>query len=99
MRMGALSGRGEILIQGAVQGHVRYSIDECHNGGLDGRCGRIAGDDALLRVMCDRATDVQLRCNSALFEIHMSSYILGRGSAEVSVGCSRPANAALSAVA
>ncbi|MFZ1425517.1 MAG: hypothetical protein WAS21_01970 [Geminicoccaceae bacterium] len=50
-RVGALSGRGEILIGGISRGLVSYAIDECHHGGVDGRQGRITGDDALLRAI------------------------------------------------
>ncbi|MFZ1430396.1 MAG: hypothetical protein WAS21_26925 [Geminicoccaceae bacterium] len=86
VRLGALSGRGEILIGGAPRGHVRYAIDECHRGGLDGRTGTIIGDDALLRAIWEHAGDIQLRCAVGLVAIHMGSYVMERGSAVVTVG-------------
>lgn len=86
VRLGALSGHGEILIGGAPRGHVRFAIDECHQGGLDGRTGTIIGDDILLRAIWEHAGDIQLRCAIGLVAIHMRSYVMDRGSAVVTVG-------------
>ena len=85
VRLGALSGRGEILIDGLARGWVSYAIDECHQGGADGRQGRITGEDALLRAIWDHSADIQLRCPAAVLTIHLSSYVVGRGSAVVAV--------------
>lgn len=85
-RLGVLSGRGEILIGGVQGGQVSYAIDECHQGGADGRQGRVTGDDALLRAIWEHAADIQLQCPAGIFAIHMSSYVVGRGSAVVTVG-------------
>lgn len=85
-RIGALSGQGEILIAGVCRGHVRYAIDECHQGGLAGRQGRITGDDALLQAICEHAFEVLLSCPAGRFTIHLRSYVVGRGSAVVAVG-------------
>ena len=82
-RVGALSGRGDILIGGTVRGRVVYAIDECHQGGSDGRRGRILGEDVLLREIWDHHVSEQLSCSAGIFAIHLSSYVLGRGSAAV----------------
>jgi len=60
VRLGALSGRGEVLIGGIPHGQVHYAIEECHQGGLGGRRGQITGDDQLLRAIWDQAFEVQL---------------------------------------
>jgi hypothetical protein len=99
VRLGALSGRGEILIGGISRGSVSYAIDECHQGGVDGRQGRITGDDELLRAIWDHATDIQLRCPAGVFVIHMSSYVLGRDSAVVAVKGLQPGATAVLAAA
>ncbi len=98
-RLGALSGRGEILIGGVHGGQVSYAIDECHHGGVDDRHGRITGDDALLRAIWDRAADIQLHCPAGCFAIHMGSYVVGRGSAVVTVGGPQSAATAVLAAA
>ena len=72
---------------------------ECHHGGVDGRQGRITGDDALLRTIWDHATDIQLRCPAGVFTIHMSSYVLGRGSVVVAVEGPQPGPTAVLAAA
>jgi hypothetical protein len=98
VRLGALSGRGEILMGGIARGQVSYAIDECHHGGADGRQGRITGDDALLRAIWEHAADIELRCAAGVFAIHMSSYVVGRGSAVVAVkGLQPDATAVLAA--
>ncbi len=86
-RVGALSGRGEILIGGMVRGPVSYAIVECdhRDAGDRGRAGRIAGEDALLREIWDHAFDVQLSCASGLFELYIGSHVLGSGEALVSL--------------
>ncbi len=97
VRLGALSGRGEILIGGISRGSVSYAIDERHHGGVDGRQGRIMGEDALLRAIWDHTTDIQLHCSAGVFAIHMSSYVVGRGSAVVAVTEAQPSSTALAA--
>lgn len=86
VRLGALSGRGEVLIGGIPHGEVQYAIDECHQGGLGGRRGQITGDDELLRAIWDQAFEVQLASAAGPIAISMTSYVVGRGSAEVAVG-------------
>lgn len=85
VRLGALSGRGVILIGGISRGRVSFAVDGCHHGGVDYRQGRITGDNILLREIWDHASDVLLRCPAGVFAIHMSSYVVGRGSAVVAV--------------
>ena len=84
-RVGALSGRGEILIGGVARGHVHYAIDECRQGGLEGRHGSITGDDTLLREIWEHAFEVQLSCVAGIFPVQMRSYVLGRGYAAIAV--------------
>ena len=86
VRLGALSGRGEVLIGGIPHGQVHYAIEECHQGGLGGRRGHITGDDKLLRAIWDQAFEVQLASAAGPIAIAMTSYVIGRGSAEVAVG-------------
>ena len=61
VRLGALSGRGEVLIGGIPHGQVHYAIEECHQGGLGGRRGQITGDDQLLRAIWTRPSKCSWR--------------------------------------